>query len=366
MPTARLPSVGSDVNNWGTLLSDYLTKTVGQVPGTGHVFYLDAYGADPTGAALSDSAWTACYADATAALQTHAGSLIVIGAGWYKFSVNTVAITDSRIGLRGAGRLATSIWTAGNTGVLVSIRDSGSGEQSAPISGFTVYGWSGGNSLTGIEYGSRPNGSLTDVAATGFNGTSGRGFWFHDTSVNLSEGSYVQAHANQNTINYDFDGSSGASSFDYSSFFLHVVSTTAGGNSSVALRMINAMQIYGGYIHLCGNASATVGLTTTVIQIGASTSDTSRIQATQLNVNVECDSSAGTVKDFLVQGGANTGIIQCNGIMSFLNTASNYTIGSVGGSSVITCSGYLLGPLFSGHGTLTPIGTGGSFMTYSG
>lgn len=330
------------------------------------VFYIDQYGADPTGVSLSDTAWTNCYTDAAAAVQTNAGAMVVFGPGLYKFSVATVAVTDHRVGLRGAGRMATTITTTGNTGSLVKITGPSANHSSAPCGGFTVYGWSAGNSVNGLEYGDRLNGTLTDVTATGFGGTSSRGFWFHDSS-SLSEGSFIQANADQNTVNYDFDAGGGNGSFDYSHIVLHLVATTAGGNSAVGLRMVNNMHCNGGFIHLAGNASATVGLTTTVVQVGVNTSDTCHIQGTTFIVGVECDTSAGTVKDVLIQGvSSNAGIVHCNGNMFFQNTSGTYTIGTVTSPAVFTTAGFLVGPTFSGHGTLTALGTGGALSTYSG
>lgn len=331
-----------------------------------NMFYLDNYGADPTGASLSDTAFTSCYSDAAASVLTHSGAMIIASAGTYAFSVNTFVISDCRIGFRGAGRYATTFTTTGNTGTLLRFSAATGGANSAaPVSGFTAYGWGAGAAVNGVQYGDRLNGSLTDVTVTGFGGAGSRGFWFNDTT-GLSEGSFLVCNADQNTVNYDFDG---AGSFDYSHMFLHLVATTAGGNSAVGLRMVNAMHSNGSVIHLTGNASATTGLTTTVLQVGASTSDTCHIQGTVLNVMVEADTSVGTVKDVLIQGAtANAGIIHCNGIMFFQNSSGTYAAGSVAGSAVFTTAGFILLPLqaVGGHGTLTAIGTGGAFSTYSG
>lgn len=334
------------------------------------IFYLDDYGADPSGVSSSDTAFTNCYTDAVAALLTHSGAMIVLGAGTYLFSVNKVAVKDSRIGFIGQGKAATMINTTGNMGTMLQFNalSGGPGHSAAPIGYFTAYGWNAGNSVNGVEYGDRGNGFLVDVTATGFGGTSSRGFWFHDTT-GLSEGSYMVLNADQNTINYDFDTSGGGvGSFDYSTFFLHLVATTAGGSSAIGLRFSAGQHCYGGRIHLAGNASATTGLTTTVVQVGTSTTDTARIQATNLQVAVEADTSAGTVKDLVVQGGANSGILQCHGEMAFLNAGGTYTAGSVGATGcAVKGWGYFTGPLFSGHGTLTALGGAGcGLYTYSG
>ena len=329
------------------------------------IFYIDQYGADPTGATSSDTAWTNCYSDATAALQTHGGAMIVFGAGFYKFSVNTVSITDYRIGMRGQGRAATTISTTGSSGSIVKITGLSGTNSSAPISGFTAYGWNGGSGVNGIEYGNRLNGCMYDVVATG---CQSRGFWFHDTT-GISEGTYAVLNADQNLVNYDFDrGNNAQGSFDYSHFYLHSVTSEVQGNNAIAMRVINKMILYGCDIHLGGNiSSSNVADAVTAIQVGSSTSDTAYIQASHLNVALETDASTGTVTDMTITGASNSGIIKCNGTMVFLNAGGTFTAGSVGGSSVVQCWGYLSGPLFSSHGTLTSLGTAAAGLsTYSG
>lgn len=345
--------------------------TVGVMRGPG-IFRIDDYGADPTGTNLSDAAWTACAADATSALQTNAGSMIVFGCGQYKFSVNTVSITDSRIGIQGQGRVATTIFTTGSSGVLVSAlgTTANSSQGAAPISGFNLYGWNAGAGVAGIKYGDRLNGSLVDVSASGFGGTNGRGFWFQDNTQN-SEGSHIVAASDNNTICYDFDQvtpSSSGGSMDYSQIYLHIGSTTVGGVNSIGMRFQNGMHCNGAYLALRGNIhNSNVALTNTLISIGNSSSDTAKIAQTHLDVQVECDSSTGTVFDIVVTGNSSsTGILHCNGIMWFPGFGGSYSTGSVGGSAVVQCAGYLSGPLFSNHGTLTALGTGNTLFTYSG
>lgn len=335
------------------------------------VFYLDQYGADPTGVATSDAAWTACYTDAAAAVQSTAngasGALIVLGAGIYRFSVNTVIITDQRIGFKGQGRFATCITTTGSTGDVLFFSDtSGLHVASAPISGFGVYGWSAGAAVNGIHYGDRASGTMTDVSVYGFGGAGSRGYWFKDDHGGLSEGCFFQLNADQNTVNYDFDGAGGGiTSFDYSHMFLHNI-TVASARNTTALRFINSQHMYGGSLHLSGNVSSTnASFTATAVQVGGGASDGSRIQAGQLQVTVEADTASGSVFDIVVNTSAGNGIANCNGPMSFLNASASFTAGSVTGG-VVTCAGYLNGPLFSSHGVKSNLGTGTALSTYVG
>jgi hypothetical protein len=324
------------------------------------VFYIDQYGADPTGAALSDAAWTACYADALAAVQTHGGSMVVFGGGWYKFSVATIAIADTRVGLRGQGRVATYIWTAGNTGSLVKVTGTtGPGPQgSAPVSGFTVYGWNAGAGVVGLEYGDRYGGTLTDVSSAGFQGAGGMGYWFHD-ATSLSEKSFIAVDANQNTDDFVFQGNATTGSFDYSHIILGAVSSTSGGLSGAMLKIIGHMQITGSYFQLTGNLSATTGLTKTCMVIGNSGSDVSVLLGCTVQIMVEADTSAGTIVDATIQGASGFGIY-------FQNVSGTWGAGTVTAPAVFRCAGYLNGPLFSGHGTLTALGTGSQLFTYVG
>jgi hypothetical protein len=347
--------------------------TIGQVRAH-NTFHIDDYGADPTGASLSDTAWTNAYSDATTALQTNGGAMVVFGCGQYRFSVNTVSITDSRIGIRGQGRVATTIYTTtGSGGVLVSAvgTTSNSSQGAAPVTGFNLYGWNAPAGTCGLRYGDRLNGSLTDVSASGFGGAGARGFWFRDNTAN-SEGSFIWAAADNCTVCYDFDqvtpsGSGG--SFDYSQIYLHLGLTTSPGPgvSAIGVRFQNGMHCNGAYLAVRGNVHASSGLTSTVIAIGNSVSDNAKVAQTRFDVQVECDNSAGSVFDFVIQGtDSSCGILHCNGIMWMPNFGGTYTAGSVTSPAVLQCAGVLQGALFSSHGSFTTGSNGGTFSVYSG
>jgi hypothetical protein len=339
----------------------------------GNTFWLDDYGADPTGAALSDTAWTAAYAAATAALQTHGGAMVVLGCGQYRFSVNTVSVTDSRIGLAGQGRVATTIYTTGSSGVLVSCTGAtaNSSQGAAPVSGFNAYGGLAGAGVAGVLYGDRLNGCLTDVSASLFGGAGGRGFWFRDNTA-LSEGSFIVVSADNSTVCFDFDQvtpQAAGGSFDYSHIYLHLGLSTAGsGVSSTGLRFQNGMHCFGSSLQMSGNVRASTGLTATVIQVGNSITDVSHISDTNLNVVVEADPGAGTVNDVLIQGAdAFKGIIKCHGQIAFPPFGGTVTAGTITSPAKILMWGYFNSPVFSSHGTLTAIGALGTGLAeYSG
>ncbi len=358
-PNTRATGTGSPAADMDSVV-DVLNHSVYQ-----RVFYIDQYGADPTGATLSDTAWTNCYTDAAAAVQAIGGSAIVFGAGYYKFTAGTIAINDCRIALRGQGRQATTIWSASTSGSLVKVTGTvpgGAGQGCAPVSGFTLYGWNGGGTLTGLEYGDRFGGTLTDVAAGGFNGN---GFWFHDATA-LSEGSFISVLGNQNTNDFVFQGNASTGSFDWSHIVLKVTGTTATGSSGACLSVIGHMQMNGCFIQMTGGVQATTGLTKTGLVVGNSGSDVSVISGCMLQIMLEGDTSAGTLTDAVVQGAGGFGIDKCNGVMYFQNVTGTWAAGSVTSPAVFRMGGYVGGPLFSSHGTLTALGTGSQLFTYVG
>lgn len=338
------------------------------------LFYIDAYGADPTGQRLSDAAFTAAYAAATASLaggNPNAGAMVVFGAGLYQFSLGVIAVTDRRIGLTGQGSQATTLYSNGSGGDLVFVTDtSGVLPGAAPVGGFTLYGWNTGAASNGLHIGDRISSVIADIAVYGFNGgPTSRGVWFRNDNGRLFERNFVQVLSNQNSILYDFDGNNGAAnSFDYGTWFL-AFNQAAITAAAVGLRVINGAHLYGGGgLNVFGNASnANAARTVTCLQVGASAADTARVNC-PVNINLECDASAGTVTDLVVQGAsAAAGIIQCHGRMIFLNAAGAFTAGSVTLPAVVTGWGTWAGPLFSAHGVLTALGTAAAGLsTYSG
>ena len=175
----------------------------------------------------------------------------------YKFRVNTVAITDSRIGLRGQGKAGHGHRHHGQQRVAGEDHRHNRAARAgaAPVSGFTLYGWDGGASVVGLEYGDRYGGTLTDISCNGFNQSGGIGFWFHDATA-LSEGSYIAVLANSNTDDFVFQGNASSGSFDYSHIALKVTSTTANVSGAI-LKVIGHMQLFGCYLQLSGNIAAT-------------------------------------------------------------------------------------------------------------
>lgn len=339
-----------------------------------NVFNIDSYGSDPSGVRSSDAAFTRAYAAAAASVvagNPNGGAVVQYGAGLYLHSLGVVQVTDRRVGLRGAGSQATTLYSNGAGGDLVFVTDTtGLLPGSAPVGGFTLYGWNTGAASNGLHIGDRISSLVTDIAVYGFNGgPTSRGVWFRNDNGRLFERNFVQILSNQNSILYDFDGNSGAAnSFDYGTYFL-AFNQAAITAAAVGIRFVNGAHLYGGGgLNVFGNASnANAARTVTCMQVGASAADTARVNC-PVNINLECDASTGTVTDLVVQGAsAAAGIIQCHGRMVFLNAAGAFTAGSVTLPAVVTGWGTWAGPLFSAHGTLTALGTAAAGLsTYSG
>lgn len=350
-----------------------------QLPISFRVFHVDSFGADPTGSTSSDSAFSAAYAAAEDAIVPSmsggptGGSLVVYGPGVYKHGMDVVKGTDPRIGLVGPGRQACTIYTTDtSSGDLVYWTDTSPGRAgvsgSAPVRGFTIYGWDAGAGANGFHYGDRPSADLRDISVGGFIGSGSKNYLFRNDNGGLSEGVTADLDSQQGSVSYCFDGGNVNGSFDYGSWVMHAVNTTLGGSTTM-LQMINQAHMFGGgQLALRGNiqnASSTGGVTATTVQIGGSGSDTARIGSTPLAICVECDDDTGTVYDLVTDGTSQAGIQACPGVFSFLDAAGNFTAGSVGGSSVVSGSGTWAGPLFSSHGTLTALGSSAAgLVTY--
>lgn len=339
------------------------------------LFPVDNYGADPTGQRVSDQAFAEAYGLAAQRLITGppvGGAIVVAGAGLYQFSPGKVQLLDARIGLLGPGSQACTFFTNGGGGDLVYATNTVSADDvpgAAPVGGFSLYGWNSGSGTNGLHYGDRSGAHVYDIVSYGFNtDPTSRSFLFRNDNGGLCERNFVQVAANQSSILYDFDGNNANGSFDYGNYFLAFNQTQISANP-VGFRLINQGHMFGAFLRIQGNASnSNAGRTITCLQVGASGTDTARLNQTQLAVSIECDGSTGPVKDIVVQGASGAaGIVQCGGQVLFLNASGSFTAGSVTLPAVVTGWGTWAGPLFSTHGTLTALGTAAAGLsTYSG
>ena len=329
-----------------------------------HRFYLDQYGADPTGASSSDAAWTACYADALAAAiagPPPAGTLIVLGAGVYLFSINKVQVTDARIGLVGQGKGVTTLTTNGNTGDLVYVTDTTGRTPCAPVGGFNCYGFNAGAAANGFHFGDRPYATVFDIEATGWSNCA---FLFrNDQNSGVGvEGSHISGLvAKSSLIGLQCDGMNATKAVNYCDIFMHTVSC------GTALNLVNSCAFYGNTFSLHGVIGSATYATSTLLSIGNSGSDAAQMQNSLVMIAVEVVSGSTTVNDFVFNGTAANGILDCTGAISLLTVTGTWSAGSISGSSVFRFNGLIRGsPLVTADTAGTKYNIGGAAASLTG
>jgi hypothetical protein len=303
-------------------------------------FYIDQYGADPTGVASSDAAWTACYADALAAVITGpppAGVIIVLGAGVYKFSIGTVQVLHRSIGLVGQGKAVTTLYTAGSTGDLVYVCDNTGGTPCAPVGGFSLYGFNAGAAANGFHFGDRPYGAVFDIHSTGWSNCAFLLKNDQNGGVGCEGNNMWGLSAKSSLIGLQCDGSSGTKAVNYCEIFMHTVAC------GTAVSLVNNAALFGDTFCLHGAIGSATYATSTLISVGNSGSDAPQFNESLLNIAVEVTSGSTTVFDFVFNGTAASGILDCYGGINLLPTSGTWTAGSLSGSSVFRFNGLIRG-----------------------
>jgi hypothetical protein len=338
-----LASLGAGAGVWAGLLRPTPAQAVGTAPWP-DVFFLDNYGADPTGVTLSDNAWINAYSAAVNAIVTGngtAGALVAAGHGVYQFSPNVVTISDQRIGFLGTGKGATTLFTNGSNGTLVRAAGNPGGPSvpSAPIGGFALYGFNAGNGVYGLSYGDRPYGDLFDIDARGFEGSGSAGYLWQGIAGDQASVEGVRARgltSRMNTYGSLWDGRNANGSMDSSSWEFHML----GNQTTVAWQ--NQAHCQGGHLILTGACGAFPGGgTQTLCVMGSSTSDTARLVACYLHWALEADTNP--VTDMTLTGVNYAGINDCYGEINLLSSTSIWQKGSLGGQSLAKFAGPVAG-----------------------
>lgn len=327
---------------------------------------------NPTGVAASDDpAFTTAYGQAARQVSGSgggsSGSIIVPGAGQYQTNGNVWKLSDARIGMNGPGSAACVLKTApGVTGVdAFYATDSvglGANGHAAPISGFTIFGGATpGASVNGFHFGDRLGSTILDINVWGFIGTASNGCLFRNDNGVSSEGTVCGMNVQQGGGNgIVFDGNAAVGpSFDYSTWDFHVVGGNTTPNQNHNLCSIqNKAQMSGVVLRLKGNASSASTFTTTLLQVGQSTSDNASISNSEMFIAIEADTSAGTNRDIFVQGDASFtgGIANCHGSYQATNASGSWTAGSTSGSVLLGLAGKINAPYFSTAGVLFSMG----------
>jgi hypothetical protein len=262
----------------GGVISPYAS---GGAP-TLQLVYLDQLGADPTGAAFSDTAMAA----AITALGTSPGK-IVLGKGAYKFA-NGYSFSSVEQGLTGPGSALTTLTYTG-TGTFLSFWVStftASTNIGAPVGGFAINGFGAGAGSVGMRWGDLNRARVNDLLISGFNASAASiGLYLHNVNGWSEQGEWTAVNLVQNSIGVCFD----TNSFDYS-VFQFVIDANSGQDG---VRLQNSAQVQGARLEVRGNFNSGAGNTGAVLAFDrGNTAGTSQVGG-QVLVDVECDGSTG-------------------------------------------------------------------------
>lgn len=195
------------------------------------MFFIDDYGADPTGVNESNQPLI----DAYNAMAGGPG-VIVFGVGTYKLflGLNEAAnrLLKPQQGVMGQGSGQTYIDYRG-PGAFVEFRDRdfdnwSINHQHGGLSGMTILGWlSGETNSYGVRYGDIWRMRISDVEINGFNRPGCIGLW-GDNQYRWSERAFIECVVNQCTECFVFESNTGTEpgnvgSFDYSQYWLSFV-----------------------------------------------------------------------------------------------------------------------------------------------
>jgi hypothetical protein len=391
---ATVMSIYLEPGTAATLLNDgtyWLVRRNTQVPQT---YYVDDYGADPTGTNSSNTA----VANAVAAMGSNPG-VLEFGPGDYLLSATTTLGAYQSI--RGQGRGVTTITFTG-TGDCFRVWDQTSRADvpptvAGPIEGFTIEGSGAGANSSGLHIGDLFGAQVRDVLIADFAAPGCIGLWF-DNYIQYFERGDISAVVNNCTDCVVFDVHGGDPSFSYSIYNLWMFAY-ANQNGVVirntAVLAHTKLTIFGNFFNCTVTPSGggvrggwTPASTNTGVAliVGTTSSDYANIERSELNVVVENGGVVGnptTRGHYTIQVGASAGI-QANGLLDFQHitgftwqnaTLSGYfvvagrtNVDSVAGTTAdpqsLTFTGALTTPANGGavYGGVAYLGTGNFFL----
>jgi hypothetical protein len=296
---------------------------------TNKTFYVDDYGADPTGSTFSDTAVAA----AVTALGSSAGT-IEFGPGIYKLASTTITLGpyQSVIG----DSLGATVLKYSGTGDCIRVRDTRSfstaedalpGGTSGPgfagkITSLTIDGTGAGSVAHGVHAGDLSGHHINGVAVVNFTGASAIGFWFDNT-----ETWYERANVNAEVYNCTnavvFDGGNGGAfsfSFLYSTYRFWL-SCNANQNGVVlrgGAEISHATLQVGG--NFWGHATSNTG---TVLTLGGS-GDECGLKRSQVIIAVETNGDGPVGHKTLALAGSSK-INNCYGQLQYRGGGHSFT-----------------------------------------
>lgn len=308
---------------------------IGQITGPATVS-LNEKGADPTGAAFSDTAMAA------ALTAIASGGLITAQPGTYKFANSYVfgpgqgiatgqALTAVIFNYTGSTKLFHSFDAAFNTSdtnPLLSI--------CGPMSGFTIDGTSAGAAASGLQVGDQ-NYPYVNIGARNFTGATAIGLWAANTVGWMNEGS-VTAQLDNCTNGLVLDAVGGGS-VSYGDVNWNLTVKTLTNQNAVVGQ--NGAQAIGGSFQLGGEfiagAAANTGY---VLKLGADSSSAGIRNMAIFNVVVEAAAGAGTVGHTTIGLGSSAFLMQNAGQLVFRNQGGNFQASAGTATYRFTHSGY--------------------------
>lgn len=302
------------------------------------VFYVNGYGADPSGMADSTPAVVAAAAAATAAVAAGTPqALVAFGRGSYKVTGGNIATTGA-VGFTGPGAGACTILGQGSGKIFARTNTTAPtayGEQ-APVSGMTIDGTGCGSSAAYGLYDTDIGHALyQDLNFQNFTGSGSRGLVQYLASYWAEQVLGWRLWFQNCTIGHLQDGGTAPlPSFDYSDFYgLHY--NLYPGQTGRQLQG-NAPVVGGSYRAHVNCHAQSGGAFQAVWQIGSSGADTSSVTRCNLDIAGEVDGSGSTCYDFQIGAGAGLygfGNVQLPGFTANPGSGTGILVGSISAPS---------------------------------
>jgi hypothetical protein len=308
-----------------------------QYQGTINAFSLNAYGADPTGAAFSDTAMTAAIAAASAS-----GGIITVKPGVYKLAGSYHA-SGLNYGIATWQANTAVVFNYTGNGVLFRSYDPAFNTSDTnpllsncgPMTGFTIDGTSAGASAKGLQVGDQ-NSPNINIGVQNFTGATAIGLWAANTVGWMNQG-YIVSEITNCTNELVIDAVGGGSVSYGNVNWNTVVKANANQNAVVLQNGANAI---GGTWQLGGEFIAGTSNTGYALKIGIDGTSAGIRNMAIYNTVVECAAGAGTVGPVTVGLGASAFHMQNTGQLVFRNQGGNFQASTGTATYRFTHTGY--------------------------
>lgn len=343
-------------------------------------FPVNDFGADPTGAADSTTAFTTAYTQAQNAINLGAaGVYVTMGPGTYKVTAGNCVASDPRIGLRGAGAQITQVNAYGSGDAFYhytsSFSTANGGSMGCPIEGLTIDGTNTTGASTGLHVQDICSLELHDLTIQNFTAGSNQTFTATTGPNIVTTGSsnglrftgnnhwsermlFLGVRVVNCSIHYNFDGTTdpaGGCSWDYMRM-LDAYSDIFPGQVGLMCQGFAQLDQPTIFYSYNMNAQAAAAASYAVV-IGPTdpNTETSRIINALFDIRGEMDGSGSTCYDLRIGSWANltgTGVLVNVGSM---------TAGAINSGSVYV-NGHISTPAFpASHANFTLPGSWGSY-----